>query len=223
MPAKEREGSLPIDATYAVVRESIGEPLAALSRGGRAGSLRRLAFVGSEHGVGTTTLATCVALALVRDLGEQALLFEGNWASPAMAGYLGLTPTPGLTSVLEGEATLEGAMRQSTVKGLRVLTAGECRDSTWEVERSEVRKVMQEACQQGQFTIVDVPPLVAYPEALRMLEHVDATVLVLRAGSTSRSQAAAATRMLEGAGLPILGTILNRFRPDRFFASPQHG
>jgi Mrp family chromosome partitioning ATPase len=114
-------------------------------------------------------------------------------------------------------------MRQSTVKGLRVLTAGERRDSTWEVERSEVRKVMQEACQQGQFTIVDVPPLVAYPEALRMLEHVDATVLVLRAGSTSRSQAAAATRMLEGAGLPILGTILNRFRPDRFFASPQHG
>jgi receptor protein-tyrosine kinase len=211
--------TLPIDAAYGPVRENVGQVLAALSRGGREGALRRLAFVGSEHGVGTTTLATCVALALVRDIGEQVTLLEGNWSSPAMASYLGLSPTPGLTTVLAGEATLEEAVRETAVTGLRVLTAGQQRSSTWVIEREKVRKAIREGLAQRDFAIADIPPPLFCPEALSMLEHVDATVLVLRAGSTSRAQAAAATRMLEGAGRPILGTILNRFRPDRFFAA----
>ncbi|MDP6538811.1 MAG: CpsD/CapB family tyrosine-protein kinase [Planctomycetota bacterium] len=218
MARRAQLDTLPIDAVYGQVHESLGEILAALSRGERAGSLRRVAFVGSEHGAGATTLATCTALALARDLGEPTLLFEGNWTTPAMAGYLGLPPAPGLTTVLEGEATLEEAVRDTRVAGLRVLTAGGRRDDAWEADRGEVRRLMQEAFGQGSSVIADIPPLLSHPEALRMLEDVDTTVLVLRAGSTSKAQAAAATRMLEGAGLPVLGTMLNRFRADRFFA-----
>ena len=51
-------------------------------------------------------------------------LIETNFHSPAMASYLGLSVTPGLTDYFDGNATSEEIVRNSQVANLDVLTGG---------------------------------------------------------------------------------------------------
>ena len=60
--------------------------------------------------------------------------------------------------------------------------------------------------------IVDAPPILEHPESKLLLGCTDQVVLVLRAGHTTRRQAKAALRLIEQSGVPVLGTVLNRFK-----------
>ncbi len=65
--------------------------------------------------------------------------------------------------------------------------------------------------------IIDAPPLIDHPESRILLEYVDGVVLVLRARSSESDAAQKTLRFLEEAGVPVLGSVLNRFKSDMPF------
>ena len=67
----------------------------------------------------------------------------------------------------------------------------------------------------GTIVVVDSPPILPFTDALVLAGHVDATVLLVRANSTSMDQAEAAVELLSQIEVPVLGSILNGARTDK--------
>jgi Mrp family chromosome partitioning ATPase len=61
--------------------------------------------------------------------------------------------------------------------------------------------------------LIDTPPLLKVADARVLARYVDDTILVLRAGKTSRAMGAAAYSQLAQDGRSVLGTILNDWNP----------
>ena len=209
---------LPLDSAF----DKAQRPLDALWSSfagvtGREQGRTSFAFVSSEHNSGTTTLATCTALGLARHLGQGVTLIEVNSFSPAMASYLNLDPAPGIAEVLHGTAKAKEAIRNSVAGGLKVLTAGAMPPPEGRLVGQEARTLFQQASEGSRYVIFDCPPVIARPRGRLLLEYADWVVLVLRARSTKRHSAQAAVRLIEETGVPILGTIVNRFQSDMPF------
>lgn len=64
--------------------------------------------------------------------------------------------------------------------------------------------------------LVDLPPVFADDDAMIIAEHLDAYVLVVNAGQTTKNQVKEALAMMQPA--PCVGTVLNRYRGG--FADP---
>lgn len=196
--------------------EELWSPLAGVR--GPTGTARIL-FTSVESGSGTTVIAAACAMGLARNLRVETTVVEAHLARPALASYLGLPAVPGLSDVLVGRAQLSEVRYQVPgcpslfgVPGgsLRPAVAGEFAD-----ERA--RGLLAGLSDIGSFVLFDAPPVIDHPEVMSLLAHSDAIVLVLRAGTSQKSQAQRAVRLLEASGVPVLGSVLNRFRSDMPF------
>lgn len=175
----------------------------------------RILFTSPDHGTGTTTVTTAVGLGLARNLKERVAMVETNFHAPAMATYLDLPPTPGLTDVLDGRAEATEAIRNSKVDGLYALTAGTPRAArVGELITPEARDLFRNVVADRQYVLIDAPPIVARPEVSVQLDFADWIVLVIRARSTRRGHARRAMRMIQETGARVLGVVVNRFQSD---------
>ncbi|HED66409.1 MAG TPA: hypothetical protein ENJ09_12755 [Planctomycetes bacterium] len=186
--------------------------------GGQDDDCVRILFTSPDHGTGTTTVATAVGLGLARNLKESVALVETNLYAPAMASYLGLPPTPGLTDVLDGRADPEEAVRNSLVDGMYALTGGTPRDTkVGELVSPRAQELFRLAVDDRRYVLIDAPPIVERPETAVQLDFADLVVLVVRARSTKRGRARRAMRMIHETGATVLGVVVNRFQSDMPF------
>lgn len=180
---------------------------------------RKILFVSPDVGAGTTTVATCVSIGLARNLGASVALIEADRYSPAVAGYLDLPPGPGLIEVVDGTATVKAAIRNSRVDGLYVVSAGASRPpKSGDLGSAEARSLLLQVQSDHTYCIIDAPAILEYAESRLLLQYVDVAVLVLRADFTTRARIIAAARLIAESGVPLLGTVLNRFSPSLGFA-----
>jgi receptor protein-tyrosine kinase len=185
---------------------------------GRDPSKVRILFTAPWHGAGTTTVACSTALGLARNLSDGVALVETNFFAPAMAEYLGLAPTPGITDVLDGKAKPEDAIQNSKVSGLYVLGAGTRREPRQgELTSPAAQELFQKVVRDRRYILIDGPPILERPNARLQLELADWVVLVLQARSTKKAEAKRALAVIEEAGVPVLGAIVNRFQSDMPF------
>lgn len=177
---------------------------------------RRVLFTAPEPGAGTTLLAAVVAWELSQNLRQRTVLVEANLRRPALAAYLGLGKVQGLSDVLDGRAELTGCrLTLSEAKGLEVLTAGTPRAPVaGELVTPAAREVLVELAREADVLLIDAPALSEGPETRLLFDQVDGVVLVLRARRTAKADAKRAASQVEAAGLPILGAIFNRYRPE---------
>ena len=63
--------------------------------------------------------------------------------------------------------------------------------------------------------VIDTPPIDAVPDALSLAAEASGTVLVIEAGKTNASQAAATIAALDKVGANVLGVVLNKARERR--------
>jgi polysaccharide biosynthesis transport protein len=74
--------------------------------------------------------------------------------------------------------------------------------------------LLEELRHQFDAILIDTPPLLALPDARILGRLADGVVLVIRANSTLREHALAARTTLDKDGIPLLGTILNDWKPS---------
>ena len=176
----------------------------------------RVLFTAAEPGAGTTLLAGVVAWELSQNLRQRTVLVEANVRRPALATYLGLGPVVGLSDVLDRRAELDGCrLSLPQAQGLEILAAGTTRAPVpGELVTPLAREILVELAREADVLVVDAPALSEGPETRLLFDQVDGVVLVLRARRTAKADAKRAAAQVEAAGLPILGAILNRYRPE---------
>ncbi len=175
-----------------------------------AGRLRSLLVTSPLFGEGKTTVAynTAVAFALAN---KRVLLVDADMRKPYLHHLFSVTGKPGLSDVLAGTATVDSAVRRHpTVLSLSVLSAGTETTMPAELLSSvQFDDLLKGLIPKYDLVIVDSPPILLVTDARVLSEKLDATLIVIRAGKTTRTVLNSLSTMLEYSGSQAVGLVLN--------------
>jgi capsular exopolysaccharide synthesis family protein len=174
--------------------------------------VRTLMVAAPHGGSGTTTTATRLAATLADLPLGQVLIVDANLRTPAIDLVFGTPNTTGLTELLAGDTGAD-PVRRTGHPNLCVLTTGRIFRSPAElVDGAAIERVITQLKCRFKYIVFDVAPLLQFPDAYPIAQHVDAVLLVVEADRTTVEDAQRATRDLERAGARPLGVVLNRHR-----------
>lgn len=171
--------------------------------------LRSIVLTSAEPGEGKTTLAVYLAVANA-DRGKKTLLVDGDLRRPSLHSRFGLTPSEGLSDVLNGHLPWQDAV--VPVEGrpnLSVLPAGPGSHRAADLIGPRLAELLDEFVRQFDMVILDSPPLPGFAECLQMAVAADGVLIVSRAGETKRKSAAAVVSTLRRLHTNVIGVVLN--------------
>jgi capsular exopolysaccharide synthesis family protein len=197
--------------------ESFRVTLASLLRESVTGGRPQAILVTSPSPAeGKTTVASNLGMALA-ETGRNVLLVDGDFRRPRLHHVFDLPNNWGLTSLLADGANMQEVVGMPTAfPGLSVLPSGPAPESISKILYSPaLRQFFNLVRTRFDIILIDAPPILEVADARVLGEFADGAVLVLRAGSTDRSDALEACQHLQEDGTLLLGTVLNDWKPPR--------
>lgn len=173
-------------------------------------SLKIFQVTSAVKGEGKTTTTVNLGISLSQ-VGLKVLLVDADLRRPSIHKTLHLnTNTRGLDQLLNGEMSLEGAVQQTPVPNLSVLTSGGIPNNPSELLSSNaMRDLMVKLRTHFDVILIDSPPVISVADAPVIASHVDGTILVVRAGYIPRRLTMQAKRSIEAVNGKVLGIVLN--------------
>ncbi len=178
-------------------------------------SIKILQVTSPSIGEGKTTTVANVAASLAR-ASRRVIAVDYDLRRPRLASVLGFENEVGFTSVLQGSVTLADALHGAPGEPLlAVLPSGPVPSNPSELlSLQRTAAILTALAAESDFVLVDGPPLTAVSDGIVVAGMVDAVVLVVRAGSTTKRDLAGAMRLLEQVDAPVIGWVLNRCDED---------
>ena len=172
-----------------------------------------------QEGKTTTSINTAVVLA---QKGVRVLLIDADLRRPSIHKTLGMGPHSGLSNVLTGSTTLEGAITASPIlPNLSVLPAGTPPPNPAELlASSNMRDVLEELSGQYDHIVVDTPPSLSVTDAVVLSPRADAVVLVIRSAQTTKQALRRSRDILMQVNAKVVGVLLNAVdlsSPDYYY------
>ncbi len=157
---------------------------------------------------GKSTVALNLATALSEHGARKVLLLEADLYHATIAGNLGLPARAGLATCLEKGLDPMSAIRRLEPLSWYLLPGGEAHDNPTELLHSDrFSTIMETLSPHFDWIIIDSPPITPVTDALSLMRHADAALLVVRAGSTPQASVKAACALLGPKN--IIGIVLN--------------
>lgn len=162
----------------------------------------------------TTTLAN-LAIAF-RRAGLRVVAVDCDLRRPRLHEFFGLTNEVGFTTLLLGTAPVEQAVQPVPgLEGLWVVASGQVPPNPSELLTSpRTAALFTRLAARCDIVLVDSPPILPVADALVLSQRVDATIVVVLAGSTSRKAVARAFELLQQVNAPVVGGVLNVVRVE---------
>ncbi len=171
---------------------------------------RSLLITSACSGEGKTTLASQLAHRCA-EAGMLTLLIDADMRNPSLTRMLDASGKPGLSEVLEGRETPEGAT--IVVKrggGFHFLPAGRSGQNPIKLLKDDVLRQLIEQCRQVfDILIIDAPPVLPVPDALLIGRWTDGTAISARYDNSRYPLLKKGLQKLEAIGIPVLGIIVN--------------
>jgi succinoglycan biosynthesis transport protein ExoP len=167
-------------------------------------------FTSATPSEGKTTTASNLACILAQG-DSKVLLIDADLRRPNIHHRFGLNGKIGLTTVLTGATRLEDAVQRiSEVPNLDILPSGPVPPFPTEMLSSEVMSQLLARC--GVLythVIIDSPPILSVTDGVILARDVDAVVLVVRHGKSSKHVVRRARDLLIRSGSVPTGIVLN--------------
>lgn len=174
--------------------------------------LKSLLVTSPEVGDGKSTITANLGVSLAQSR-RRTIIVNTDLRRPSVHKQFGVADSVGLTSVIVGQATIDEALRDTQVPGLRLLTAGPMPPNPAELlESQRMRAVVAELEQHADIVLYDAPPVLVVTDAGLLAPYVDGCILVVSIGTTQRELARAAADQLKQLGGRVLGVVVNRMR-----------
>jgi capsular exopolysaccharide synthesis family protein len=171
---------------------------------------RRLMVTSSLPDEGKSTLSACLAAGLGGN--NRVLLVEADLRKPSLTRYLGLkSGLPGLSQVLNGQATLQEALQHIPNLPFQVLLAGKTVPNPAELLASEpFHDLVQQLSQEFDHIIFDCPPCQVGADALILSRYVDGVLFVVRPDKTTRRTVRHVVKRLQLVQANLVGSVVNQ-------------
>lgn len=171
--------------------------------------LKRLLVTSSSPREGKTTVATNTAIAMAQ-AGSRTLLIDTDMRRPRIHRAFGMANDTGVSSVIMGQASLDEAIRPSSVENLFVLPCGPIPPNPAElIHTARFRELLAELDGRFERIIFDSPPVGAVADALILASAMDGVVMVCKAGKTLRDHAERTKASLQDVNARLFGVVIN--------------
>ena len=174
-----------------------------------------LAVTSAHELAGKTLTAVNLAICISRDVNHTVLLVDLDLRTPTAHEKFNVEVKHGLIDYLSGRVRLEDALVYPGFQRLVVLPGRPVGRYSSEILSSpQMAQFMSDYCSErnpSRIIIFDLPPLLRNDDALLFTPSVDATLLVVEDGVTTREQLEHSLALLKGRS-NFIGTILNKAR-----------
>jgi polysaccharide biosynthesis transport protein len=225
-PWNERHDDLPVERAsleqrFSGVSESFRATLTSILSTGQDGSHPRLFVVTSSRPQeGKTTVVSNLGIALA-EISNRVLLIDGDMRSSRLHKVFdqpnswGLSDLLGEKNAIE-ELELDVLVRKTSVPHLYLLPSGACTENIFGLLSSpRMARLLPRFRQEFDYVLVDAPPCLEFADARILARYAEQLLLVVRADYTDARTAQTAVQRLLLDGIPVMGTILNRWDPAR--------
>jgi polysaccharide biosynthesis transport protein len=227
---KRRKQTAPASAAALHPKSQIAEAYRALrtsillSRAGQSAKVLMVTSALPQEGKTTTSVNLAIVLAQ-RD--ARVLLIEGDMRRAGISEVFDFNSDIGLSTVLGGSTVAAAAIRSVPgVPRLSVLPAGPVPVNPSEMLASpRMRDLLTSLDSEYDYIIVDTPPVLSVTDAVLLSKLADSTLLVIRAGVTSKAALRRVYDVLAQVDARIMGVILNAAdftEPDRYYYGDRH-
>jgi capsular exopolysaccharide synthesis family protein len=209
------------DSTYtqSLLTESVDTARTFVLHAARTDKLQIVMVTSALAGEGKTSLASHLAASLAR-AGRRTLLLDSDLRNPSLHRLFDMTRGPGLAEVLRGETDLTGAIRETPIPNLRLISAGQSDPVALQtLALDNMQQVFDQLRPQYEFILVDSCPVLPVADSLLVGQHVDAVIFSLLREISRMPRVYAAYQRLAMLGIRILGAVVNGTQHDRYGAT----
>jgi capsular exopolysaccharide synthesis family protein len=202
-----------------LLAESFRATLTSILSAGQNGNRPRVVvFTSPGPEEGKTTVVSNLGIALA-EINRRVLLIDADLRRPQLHKVFDVPNSWGLSDLLRektalADSPLEALARPTQIPELYVLPSGPGTVSISNLLYSpRLPELLERLRREFDTVLIDTPPMLQIADARVLGQLADAAILVLRAGQTTRDAALAAKDRFAEDGIPLLGTILNAWKP----------
>ncbi len=174
-----------------------------------------IGFTSSSSGEGKTFCAVNLSTVLALG-GKKVVIVDADMRRPNVARTLGLEDGPGLSTLLIGEAQLDGVMRRTDVPGLDMISAGPIPPNPSELaENPRMTELMATLRQRYDHIIVDASPIGLVSEFVVLMGHLDVSLYVVRERRTRRGAMRLINELVQAGKVGRVDLLLNDVKSDK--------
>lgn len=166
---------------------------------------RTIAFVASQSGEGTTTVAHQFAASLAQDDQLRTVVVDANARHPSLLH----DHEHRVVRLVHGDRSARDSRIAMNLHGWPVpavvVEAGM-------FQPGAARAIVDGLARSYEWVILDLPPVLETPDAAALAALADGVVLVLQSGRTKRPVVSRSVDLLRKAGARVIGSVLNRRR-----------
>ena len=195
-----------------------------LSRTGQAAKVLMVTSALPQEGKTTTSVNLAIVLA---QHDARVLLIEADMRRSGISQVFDFKSEVGLSTILGGNSDAKAAIRSiPTVPNLSVLPAGPVPLNPTVMLASPGMRDLLASLEDFDYVIIDTPPVLSVTDAVLLSKLADSTLLVIRAGMTSKAALRRAYDVLAHVDAHVMGVILNAAdssEPDRYYYGTRYG
>ncbi len=171
-------------------------------------------------GEGKTTVTSNLGVALSKSK-MRVVLLDGDLRKPNLHNAFAMENRIGLRNILRGEfdlktVPLSAFTRPTDLPNVSVIPAGEGTEELMELLHSPaLPALLDRLAKSFDMVLIDTPPTLHMADTRILAREADGVILVFRASTTTLDAAAMARDLFDRDGIPLVGTILNDFNPQR--------
>jgi capsular exopolysaccharide synthesis family protein len=177
---------------------------------------RDLCITSCQPSEGKTTTSINLAIALAQ-LGRRVLLVDTDLRRPRCHHVLRVSASRGVSTFLTGLSDIQTLIQNTNIESLSVIPAGPIPPNPAELLDSDRFKELVLALRARtdfDHVIYDSPPALSVVDPLLIGRHTDGTILVLKAGFTSKDAGKLGRDKLLSGRVTLLGAVLNAVEID---------
>lgn len=172
---------------------------------------RTLAITSPTPESGKSVVAINLAMSIAQHTNKTALLVDFDLRRPKVGTYLGIAMEKSMNDLLEGTAELPDVLVNPDIPRLVVLpTNRPVRKSSETLSSKRTEDLIKDLHEryESRIVIFDLPPVLVADDAIVLLPHIDAVLMVVANGMSTKQEIEDSLRHIPPAKL--IGTVLNK-------------